>query len=123
MKKSIEATIQRELVKWIKKEYPFIEVKYNKNENKRDALQAVIDKKMGQTQAGYPDLTLLTNNQGLTFILELELKTKTGKLNDAQKKWHKDFKSTKNRVAKIAYGFLESQTIISEWYYGTNKKI
>lgn len=114
-RKSIEASIQRELVKWLKQTYPAIEIKYNKNENKRDKLQAILDKKMGQSIAGTPDLTLTTDFNEWTYILELELKKLKGTLNPAQIAWHLNFKPTKNRVAKIAYGYIEALEAIESW--------
>lgn len=114
-KKNVEATIQRHLVKWLRKEYPTVEVRYNKIENKRNALEGYMDKLLGSAVAGTPDLTLFLDRQEFTYILELELKKKDGTLNDAQKLWHKNFKETKNRKARVAYGFIEAQNVARDW--------
>lgn len=114
-RKNPEGAIQRELVKWLRLTYPLIEIRYNKNENKANKVQAIVDKKLGQAIAGTPDLTLFCNKRGYTYILELELKTKTGKLSPSQKLWHSKFISTANRKAVIAYGFVEAITAVERW--------
>ena len=113
--KRIEDAIQRELIKWLKNNYPEVEARYNKIENKANKIQAAIDKKMGAAVAGTPDLTLFTDVADWTYILELELKILDGTLRDSQKKWHKEFKPTKNRQAAIAYGLIEAQKTITNW--------
>lgn len=114
---SVEATIQIELVKWIRNNYPEIEIRYTKNENKVNKVQAAIDKKMGQAIAGTPDLQLLLDNGGYTYILELELKTlaKTSQLNSNQIEWHKNFNETKNRKATWAKGLIAAKEVVTEW--------
>ena len=113
--KRIEDAIQRELVKWLRNGFAYIEIRYNKNENKRDKIQAVLDKKMGQAVAGTPDLTLFLDCLDETNILELELKRLNGTLQLSQVEWHKNFKPTKNRKAAVAYGLIEAQRIVTEW--------
>ena len=74
-RKNVEAAIQRELIKWLHIEHPTIEIIYRKNEGKKSIITAVLDKLMGLA-SGVPDLQLLQNKRGWTYILELELKTK-----------------------------------------------
>ena len=112
---AVEAAIQRELVKWLRNNYPQIEIRYNKNENKKNKIEAIIDKKMGQAVAGTPDLTLFNDWIEITYILELELKKLNGTLQPSQIEWHSKFKPTKNRQAAIAYGLIEAQRIVTEW--------
>ena len=114
-RKNPEQAIQRQLVLWLRLQYPTMEIRYNKNENKRDVVQAINDKRMGQAIAGTPDLTLFCNKRGWTYILELELKTKVGTLNPNQKLWHANFFSTQNRKAAISYGFDEAQVAVANW--------
>jgi hypothetical protein len=116
--KKIEDAIQKQLVLWIRSLFPEIDLRSNKLENKKNVLEAVNDKRKGQAKAGTPDLTLFCDYNDLTYILELELKTKKGKLNQAQIIWHKDFKSTKNHIARIAYGLDEAKTAILKWVDG-----
>jgi len=114
-RRNIESAIQREIVKYLRTNYPEIEIRYNKNENKKNKLEAIIDKKMGQAVAGTPDLTLFLNQRHLTHILELELKTLAGKLNPNQVKWHDNFTPTTNRKAAVAYGYDDAKRIIDAW--------
>lgn len=113
-KKNVEQTIQIELIKWVRKEYPNIEIYYNKNEGEKNIITAITDKKMG-LKAGRTDLDLYLDKDNITYILHLELKKKDGTLNDAQKLWHKNFKETRNRKAKVAYGFIEAQNVARDW--------
>ena len=113
-RKNTEIIIQRELIKWIKQEYPTIEVIWQKNEGKKFQLTAILDKKSGLI-SGFPDLTLYKPHKGFTYILHLELKTKIGTLNPNQKLWWSRFLSTKNRKGAIAYGLEEAKTAILNW--------
>jgi hypothetical protein len=114
-RKNVEATIQQQLVLWLRLQHPSVEIKSNKNEDAGNVVKAMINKRMGRAEAGYPDLTLTYDKGDITYILELELKTKTGKLSDVQKTWHSRFQPTKNRMAKIAWGFEEAQKAIQSW--------
>ena len=129
---------QKQLVLWIKKDLPDIVIKSNKLENKKvkipfvkgyeaicKKIQVTLDKwhivkiaedkRMGAPVAGTPDLTLTLDYKDLTYILELELKTLKGKLNDSQVEWWGNFTPTENRTGKVGYGFLEQQKIIKDW--------
>jgi hypothetical protein len=113
--KKVESAIQRELIKWLREEYPFIEPRYNKLENKKNVLEAVDDKRMGFAVAGTPDLTLFIHKEDYTYILELELKTKKGSLNKNQDDWWAEFRPNQNRQGEIAYGFNEAKIKIKNW--------
>ena len=113
-RKNIESAIQKELVRWMAREYPAVEILYVKNEGKKNIIEAQNDKRMGLA-VGWPDLTLFKIYDNTTHILHLELKTKIGKLSASQKEWHSKFKQTKNRIAKVAYGFEEAQNVIRAW--------
>lgn len=108
--KKVEASIQRELIKWLRKKYKFIEPRYNKIENCNEN-----DRMMGIAVAGTPDLTLFVHKEHYTYIFELELKTKEGKLNKSQKEWWEKFKPTKNRRGVVAYGLFDAQEKVKEW--------
>ena len=111
-RKNAEMSIQREVIKLCK--LLNIEVIWQKNEGKKSKLTATLDKKSGLV-SGFPDLTLYKPHKGFTYILHLELKTKTGALNPNQKLWWSRFISTKNRKGAIAYGLEEAKTAISKW--------
>jgi hypothetical protein len=134
----IESTQQKQLILWIKKELPEITIKSNKLENKKIVVPIIKgyeaickkiqitldkwhivkiaeDKRMGAPEAGTPDLTLTLDYKEFTYILELELKTLKGRLNDNQVDWWAKFRPTKNRKGKTAYGFLDAQKIINNW--------
>ncbi len=109
-----ESAIQRELIKWLDKYYPFIEYKYNKNEGQKAAATAAIDKMMG-LKAGWSDLDLYHTKKGTAYVLHLELKTTTGSLNPAQAKWFDSLPPAHNRKAIVAYGLIDAQTKIENW--------
>lgn len=113
--KHTEATIQRELIKWIKQEYPQVEYLYCKNEGKKDAMMGKLDKQMGLL-AGFPDLTFFYTKENVTYILHLELKTLKGKLNNNQKKWWSNLEKTSNREGFIAHGFQEAKKYFIKWF-------
>ena len=114
-KKKIEDAIQKELVKWMRKEYPFLDIRYNKIENKKDIVQAVQDKKMGSAVKGTPDLTLFIHKEDYTYILELELKKKDGDLNQNQIDWWAEFRPNQNRRGEVGYGLIHAQEIVVKW--------
>ncbi len=114
-KNNVERAIQQQLVLWIKLQYPAVEIKSNKNEDAGSVVKAMINKRMGRAEAGYPDLTLTCDKAGWTYILELELKTLKGKLSDVQKIWWANFKPTNNRVGRVAYGFEMAQESVKTW--------
>lgn len=110
-----ERAIQQQLVFWLKLQFPQVEIKSNKNEDAGSVVKALQNKRMGRAEAGYPDLTLTCDADEWTYILELELKTQKGKLSDVQKLWHSHFTPTKNRIAKVTYGFEEAQNAVKAW--------
>lgn len=114
-KNKVEAAIQKELVKWMRQEYPKIDIRYNKGEGDKNLIEAIDDKRMGLAEAGTPDLTLFMDKGEYTYIFELELKRKKGKLNEAQKEWWSEFKPNKNKQGQIAYGLFDAQDKIKNW--------
>lgn len=122
MVNKIEGALQKELVKWIRLTYPFIDIRYNKGEGRKTKGEAIQDKKMGLAKAGTPDLTLFIHNDDYTYILELELKAekrrkeKNEGLNDNQVKWWRDFTENKNRKGRIAYNLKEAQEYIRIYF-------
>jgi hypothetical protein len=113
-RKNIEDAIQIQLILWLEREHSQVEYYYNKNEGKKNIITAMMDKRKGQI-AGRPDLDLWLNHNNCSYTLHLELKTKDGSLNPAQKLWHSKFISTKNRITKVAYGFIEAQEVVRNW--------
>lgn len=116
-RKNIEMAIQRELIKWLHLTYPQVEIIYRKNEGKKSIITAILDKLAGLA-AGVPDLQLLMNYDGWTYILELELKKLKGSLNDNQEEWWDKFIPTKNRKGAIAYGYIQAQEAVRNWVSG-----
>jgi len=115
MAKKVEATIQKELVKWLRKNYPDVVICYNRLENKKNMVEIIDDKRMGAVIKGTPDLTLMLDEKNITYIFYLELKTLKGKLQQSQKEWWDNFKPTLNKKGEIAYGLQEAQKKIKQW--------
>ncbi len=113
-RKNPEMAIQRELIKWIKVNYPALEYQFCKNEGYKSPATAKLDKLAGAI-AGWPDLLLLHKKDGFTYILHLELKTLKGTLNDNQKEWHGRFEATQNRELAIGKGFQDAKDKIVKW--------
>lgn len=111
-RRNIESAIQRQLVIWLHKQG--LEVVGYKSEGNKSGLTGRLDKLSGVT-AGYPDLTIFKQIRSITHLLHLELKTKEGKLNKNQIKWHSEFIPSGNRKLATAYGLLEAQEIITNW--------
>jgi hypothetical protein len=127
MVKKIEGAFQKELVKWIKLTYPFVDIRYNKGEGWKTKGEATQDKKMGIAKAGTPDLTLFYHTEEVSYILELELKAqrrqteKNKGLNEAQLKWWSEFKENKNRIGAIVYNLHTAQEIINNFINNFSK--
>jgi hypothetical protein len=117
MKKNTEKVIQAALVDWIKKNYPMLRVSMSANENNHFHMNMGID-------AGEPDLWIYAKVENLAHFLRLELKTKTGSLNDNQIAWNewfdKEYGNCANHKRAVAYGFAEAREIIENWTTNIN---
>lgn len=111
-RRNLESAIQRQLIIWLHQQG--LEVVHCKNEGKKSAVSAKLDKLSGCV-AGFPDLMIFKQIRSITHILHLELKTKDGSLNKSQVKWHAEFKASGNRKLATAYGFIQAQEIIKNW--------
>lgn len=109
--KKIEASVQKELVKWMRKEYPQLDIRLNKLDGRKDMLEIVEDKRMGAAIKGTPDITLMLHLKS-TYVFELELKILKGTLNQNQKDWWANFKPNKTRSGAVAKGLLHAQSLV-----------
>jgi len=114
-RRNIESAIQRQLVIWLHKQG--LEVVGYKAEGSKSGLTGKLDKLSGVT-AGFPDLMIFKQVRSITHTLHLELKTKNGKLNKNQIKWHSEFIPSGNRKLATAYGLTQAQEIITNWLAG-----
>lgn len=112
VRRNLEAAIQRQLIIWSHQQG--LEVVHCKNEGKKSAVSAKLDKLSGCV-AGFPDLIIFKQIRSITHILHLELKTKDGTLNKNQIKWHESFVPSGNRKLATAYGLIQAQEIITNW--------
>lgn len=71
---------------------------------------------------GSPDLRIeQLRNDGITHILYLEIKTKTGRLSQDQLDWNANFDAcflSKNCTRAVARGYKEALKIIDGWLLG-----
>jgi hypothetical protein len=109
--KKVEAAIQRALVEWIGKTYPYVMVQATLNENSRHAID------MGCC-VGIPDLLLFWRKGDTMHVLFLELKTKhkKSKVRDTQVEWYKNnYKKLEgvNTHYAVAKGFSEAKKEIT----------
>ena len=91
-----------------------LEVVWIRNEGQKSAISAALDKKSGLI-SGFPDLIIFKQVRSITHLLHLELKTKSGKLNPNQIKWHGTFTPSGNRKLATAYGLIQAQEIVTDW--------
>lgn len=112
VRRNIESAIQRQLVIWLHQQG--LEVVWIKNEGKKSAITAALDKKSALI-SGFPDLIIFKQVRSITHILHLELKTLKGTLNSNQKKWHASFVPSGNRKLATAYGLIQAQEITKAW--------
>jgi len=118
-RRNIESAIQREHCKWLRAQG--LEVVGYKSEGYKSGITAALDKMSGVT-AGFPDLMIFKQVRSIYHILHQELKTKEGKLNPNQIKWHSEFKPTKNRQAIVSYGLHQAQEHVTKWLEDIQKK-
>lgn len=115
-RRNVEGAIQRSLVQWVKKTYPFIKLAASQNENSRHATGMGMD-------IGEPDIRLCAKGaDGVAYFHYLELKTSKGKLGDNQIKWNVDFDAnwqSRNFTRSAAYGFAEARQQIENWLAAT----
>ena len=94
----IESEFQKACVRWFGYQYPEIEslLFAVPNGGKRDAREAARLKAEG-VRAGVTDLILLVPRNGFAALC-IELKTKTGKVSDKQRKWQESARNAGNKV-------------------------
>jgi len=126
-RKRIEDVIQKQLVAFIRQDYPEVQITRIKNESfdigknsKQNMIDAVNEKKMGRAEAGRPDLEFQYTRNNLTYILLIELKTINGDLSPAQIEWWAKFKPTQNKQGYVANGLLQAREIFINWYNEIN---
>jgi hypothetical protein len=100
----IEDVIQRELIRWLKDDYPDWKVFATRNEDSRNRSKEI--------EVGIPDLILRKNIGGVRHFIYFEVKTKKGKLNPNQIKWRDDQDFCSNEKYGVGYGLTESKEIL-----------
>lgn len=103
----IEDAIQRDLIHWIKENYPAIKVFATRNEDSY--------KRSNEIEAGLPDLILRWQAGKTRHFLYFEIKTIKGKLHDAQKKWAAEPRCD-NEHYLVGYGLKECRDLISRFF-------
>lgn len=92
--------------------YPFnIRIAASQNENSRHAMH------LG-TDAGEPDIRLMTRPKDITHHFYLELKTKKGKLRSTQEQWNQEFDkfyASDNCKRDVAYGLIDAKYMVDKW--------
>lgn len=112
---------QQMIIKWsqqptIRRKYPELKLLYHiPNERKCSAREGARLKSMG-VKAGVPDLCLPVA-RGKYHGLYIELKTKTGKLSEAQKWWQGELNSQKY-VSAVCYGWDQAVKTLTDYLEG-----
>lgn len=108
----VEAAIQKELVVWMKENYPDIGICAAQNENSYKAKSQGMD-------VGTPDLHLRLRHNNTLYIFYHELKTKKGRPQPSQIRWAerymRDFMAS-NTYFCVSYGIENAREIISLWH-------
>lgn len=81
----IESQIQRQMILWFRLQYPRYIIAAIPNGGRRNALEAKIMKSEG-VLAGFSDLIIIADRS----VLFVEVKTKTGRQSESQKKFQTD---------------------------------
>ena len=102
-KKMVEDAIQKELIRWIKEQYPQVKVFATRNEDSY--------KRSDEIEAGLPDIIIRWKQDNVRNFFYFEVKTKTGRLSPAQKKWA-DEPRCKNEFYATGYGLEDCQKAI-----------
>lgn len=105
----LEDKLQKAILTYFDYKYPQYKLllHHSPNGGKRNAIEAAKFKQMG-VRAGFPDLILLIPNKFYPFC-GIELKTKTGRQSENQKKYQKEFESigAKYVVCRSLEEFIE----------------
>ena len=116
-RKNIENAIQSAVISHVKSTYPNISIIAIRNEDMRY--------RSDEIEKGIPDLELKATLNNTRHILSLELKTKKGKLNEAQIEWNEKFDSGEwafNHTRDVAYGLKDARKKIQIWATKFNNK-
>jgi hypothetical protein len=95
-----EAAIQREIVRTLRFGLPSGWLVVGVSNNPRSKITGAIEKGMGLT-AGFPDLGIYGDLDGSPFAGFLEVKTKTGRVSEAQRDMHDRLQDAGFRVAIV----------------------
>jgi hypothetical protein len=95
-----EAAIQRDIVRTLRIGLPSGWLVVGVSNNPRSRIGGAIEKAMGLT-AGLPDLVLYGNLDGSPFAGFFEVKTKTGRVSEAQRDMHDRLQSQGFRIAIV----------------------
>lgn len=95
----IEDAIQRDLLRWIKRNYPHIKAFATRNEDSR--------KRSEEIEVGIPDIIIRWEEGGIRHFFYLEIKRLKGKLSNSQKEWVKENPCLPNERYAVGYGLEE----------------
>ena len=95
-----EAAIQRAIVRTLRFGLPHGWLVVGVSNNPRSKITGAIEKAMGLT-AGIPDLALYGNLDGAPFAGFMEVKTRTGRVSEAQRAMHDRLQDCGFRVAIV----------------------
>ena len=102
-RRNVEDAIQRELLRWIKENYPHVKVFATRNEDSRN--------RPDEIEAGIPDVIARWMVGDVRHFLYLEVKTKKGTLQKNQKEWAAEPRAN-NEYYGVGYGLAECKKVI-----------
>lgn len=103
----IEDAIQRDLIHWIKQNYPTVKVFATRNEDSY--------KRSNEIEAGLPDLILRWQVGDIRHFLYFEIKTMTGRLSKKQREWAEEPRCA-NEHYLAGYGLKECRELIANFF-------
>lgn len=105
MVRKIEDAIQRELIRWLRAEYPHLKITATRNEENRNRVDEI--------EIGMPDLLIRWPRGDVMHLLYFEIKTKKGRLSKEQKEWAA-FHRLSNEHYGIGYGLIQCKDVLRE---------
>ena len=106
-RRNVEDSIQSELIRWLRAEYPQWKVFATRNENNSYRVKEI--------EVGMPDLILRgTGDDNVLNIIWFEVKTSKGRLSEAQVKWREQQEPLhKNEKYGVGYGLADCKKVLT----------